>query len=158
MSRHLILTSSWFTPIPPDHKRVGVSRYAPRGLPAGYRMMTTLAPGNWFNKVGPDEYRRRYFDEILGKLDPAKTVDQIRSLAEGKVAVLCCFEAPPDKGGWCHRGYISAWLADTLDIVVPEMTRPDDGFGWSHPKLPEEHRLRPGAAQPGLDLGAAPRN
>jgi hypothetical protein len=32
-----VFTSSWFTPLPPDHVRIGISRGTPRGVVAGYR-------------------------------------------------------------------------------------------------------------------------
>ena len=36
---------------------------------------------------------------------------------------------------WCHRALVSAWLSDTLGLIVPELGHEDRGHGWSHPKL-----------------------
>ncbi len=56
-----MLTSSWFTPLPDGHIRVGISRSVPRrGLRPGFRMYRKLAPGPWFNSVEAATYRRLY--------------------------------------------------------------------------------------------------
>jgi hypothetical protein len=72
--------------------RICIARYAPRGTPAGFRMFKVLAPGEWFNQVPEDEYRRRYFGEILGPLDPRQVVTDLERLAEGE-------EPVPSKAG-----------------------------------------------------------
>lgn len=114
-----IKTGCWFTPLPPDHLRVGISRGQPRGLAKGYRLYKKLAPGPWFNSVGTFEYEARY-SEVLAQLDPQQTLDELRRLAGGKVPVLCCWERA-GRGQWCHRALAARWLADALGIEVPEV-------------------------------------
>ena len=55
-------------------------------------------------------------------------------LANGRVPVLCCFEAV---GGpkWCHRSLVASWLSAALGEAVPELgfeDRPQE----RHPLLP----------------------
>ncbi len=138
----LIKTSSWYATLPADHIKIGVSRGTPRGLPAGYKLYKTLAPGPWFSSVGVEEYKKRYFSEILDKLDPATVVKEIEEKAAGKIPVLVCYETADDPA-WCHRGFISAWLKDKLGLLVPEVGFEDQGCeGWFHPKLPLEYKTR----------------
>ena len=93
----MIVTASWFTPLPEGYVRVGISR----GVPAGYRLYRRLAPGPWFNSVPTEEVLRRYDAEILAPLDPRQVLDELLRLAGDKVPVLCCFERV-DGGQWCH--------------------------------------------------------
>jgi hypothetical protein len=126
-------TASWFTELPDDHIKIGISRGVPRHLATGYRIYRKLAPGPWFNSVSVEEYCRRYHGEILAPLDPRAVADQLVSLADGKVPVLVCFERP-NTGKWCHRALVAEWLAEALGQVVPE-------FGFE--TLPQhEHPLR----------------
>lgn len=130
----MIKTGSWFVKIPDDHIKIGVSRYAPRGMARGYKLYRGLAPGAWFNAVSPQEYLIRY-NQILAGLDPAKVVDEIEEIAEGKVAVLCCYESVQKISAgetWCHRHIIANWLADTLGLVVEEHGASEDFDPWGH--------------------------
>ena len=135
-----IKTSRWFATMPPEHLKIGISRGVPRGMAAGYRIYKTLAPGAWFNSVSADEYRRLYFDEVLGRLDVGRVRDDIAGMADTRTAVLVCYEDPKKFGDWCHRGYVSAWLHDKLGLEVPELGHEAKGFGWHHPMLPATHR------------------
>ena len=131
-------TASWFTALPDDHQRIGISRGTPRRMPAGYRIYKALAPGPWFNSVGIDEYYTRYRTEILGPLDPRKVADDLRRLSLGKIPTLLCYERP---GGadWCHRAMAAEWLAEALGTAVPEFgyeTRPQG----EHPLMPPQLR------------------
>jgi hypothetical protein len=102
--------------------RISIARYAPRGTPAGFRIFKALAPGEWFNKVPEAEYRRRYFGEVLGELDPSEVVAQLEDLGGGAEPVLLCWEKPPlTPRNWCHRRMVAEWLKSTLDIEVPEL-------------------------------------
>lgn len=131
-------TASWFTKLPEDHIRIGISRGTPRGQPAGYRLFKALAPGPWFNSVSPLEYDELYKGEVLGRLDAQATFDKLREMAHPFIPVLLCFEAP-NRGQWCHRAIVSAWFEKRLGIQVPEVgyeTLP----GNMHPLLPAELR------------------
>lgn len=135
-----ILTSSWLAPLPSDHLRIGISRGTPRGMPAGYRRYPKLQPGKWFSSASPEEYQRLYADEVLRPLDPQRVADDLRRLADGKIPVLVCYEAP-HKPDWCHRGLVSLWLKQTIDLDVFEFGLEDCGCGSKHPKL---HPLQAG--------------
>jgi hypothetical protein len=135
-------TASWFTKLPDDHKRIGISCGTPRRMPAGYRIYRALAPGHWFNSVGIEEYYHLYRTEILGPLDPRTVADDLVRLAGGLIPVILCYERPPSQAtlitgddDWCHRAMAAEWLAETLGFVVPEV-----GFE----SLPQhEHPLMP---------------
>ena len=135
-------TASWFTKLPDDHQRIGISRGTPRRMPAGYRVYKSLAPGPWFNSVGIEEYYQLYRTEILGRLDPRAVADHLTQLSGGRVPVLLCYERPPAQpamisgdGEWCHRAMVAEWLAEALGVPVPE-------FGFE--ALPQhEHPLMP---------------
>lgn len=71
----------------------------------------------------------------LNELKPQQVVDELTALADGKIPAVLCFERLPPDPHWCHRGLVSAWLADELAIEVPEFGHQQAGFGWHHPKL-----------------------
>ena len=130
----IMKTASWYSKMPDDHVRVGISRSSPRNMMAGYRIFKALAPGAWFNSTSPEDYDQLYRDEVLAKLDPQVTLDKLREMARPYIPVLLCFERP---GGveWCHRALVARWFEETLGIHVPE-------FGFEaepterHPLLP----------------------
>lgn len=129
-----ILTASWFTKLPADHVKIGISRGTPRGMAAGYRMFRQLAPGPWFNSVSVPEYLQRYRAEVLDQLNPHQVAETLLRLADGKVPVMVCFEQP-NTGKWCHRSLAAAWLAEAIGEPVPE-------FGFE--QLPQQdHPLLP---------------
>jgi hypothetical protein len=129
-----IKTSSWFTKLPADHCRIGISRGTPSAQKAPYRNYRQLAPGPWFKTyVTPQEYMQLYYSEVLSKLDPKAVVSALAAMADGGIPTLLCWEAPPPNGTWCHRALMSAWLYDELGLEVPEFGHL--GFGWAHPKL-----------------------
>lgn len=129
-----IVTASWFTPLPPDVARIGISRGPPRGQ-RGYRRLPALAPGTWYRTASEAEYIRLYRAHLM-TLDPEHVRGQIRSLAtDAQCAALLCFEQPGPSGSWCHRSLAAQWLTDALSIAVPEW-----GFeslsAAEHPMLP----------------------
>jgi hypothetical protein len=134
MKTHTIKAASWFVTLPHDHARISISRSAPRGQGAGYRIYKKLAPGAWFNSVGPDEYDHLYRVEILGPLDPRAVAAEVDELALGRIPTLLCFEVA-GKGQWCHRSMAARWLADALGQAVPEFGY-EDTAQEAHPLLP----------------------
>ena len=141
-----IKTASWFSRLPDDHARIGISRSMPRGgASAGCRMYRKLAPGPWFRSVDVETYARLYQAEVLDRLDPRQVAAELQELAGGRVPVLLCFERPNGKD-WCHRAFASRWLSEALGWPVPE-------FGYEH--LPQDqHPLHP--SRNGLQCAAAP--
>ena len=85
-------TSSWFSNT--GRGRIGISRSTPRRTPGGYRIFRGLAPGPWFKCANRAAYERRFLEEILGALDPARTWDRLHELAGGAEPVLLCWERP----------------------------------------------------------------
>ena len=130
-----IKTSSWFTKLPDHHVRIGISRSVPNQL-GTYLNYQPLAPGPWFrNCETPEEYRRRYFSEVLARLEPKTVVADLALMADGDIPVLLCWEAPPPDERWCHRALVSVWLFDELGLQICELGHESSGFGWQHPKL-----------------------
>ena len=121
-----IRTASWFTKLPDDHLKVGISRGVPRGTPAGYKRFRTLEPGTWFNSSTIPDYLKLY-GAILAALDPHKVADDLAALSPGKVPTLLCYENPVgvNEGKiWCHRHLAAQWLEDKLGIEVEEVGHP----------------------------------
>lgn len=123
-----IKTASWFTLLPDDHVRIGISRGTPRGQAAGYRRYPALAPGAWFNSVTPAAYLLRY-GEILDALNPGQVAADLARIAEGRTPVIVCFESAAKIGAgetFCHRHLAARWLADRADVAWQEVGAPDD--------------------------------
>ncbi len=86
-------TSSWFADLTADHYKIGISRGAPRGYPAGYRIYSKLAPGKWFNKVDMQQYKKLYFEQ-LESLDAEEVLNDLCTMSMNKIPALLCFESP----------------------------------------------------------------
>lgn len=130
-----IVTASWRVTLPPTHAAIGISRGTPRGR-GGFRKYVALNPGRWFMSCStPEEFSKRYFDEVLAQLDARRVVSDLLALADGRVPALLCWEPPPPDPAPCHRALVSAWLADQLGMEVPELGHEHLGWGWDHPKL-----------------------
>jgi hypothetical protein len=102
-------------------------------------MYRALQPGEWWNSVSNKEFCERYFG-MLGQLNSQEVVDDLIRLAGDKTPALLCWEPPTHSAEWCHRGLVSAWLSDELELQVREYGQEEHGFGWCHPKLPPEIR------------------
>jgi len=77
-----------------------------------------LAPKYWLlMKYKKDKdsnfYTAHYYEEILNKLDPQKTFNEL-----GKDAILLCWEK---SGEFCHRHLVSQWLSKNLGIKIQEV-------------------------------------
>ncbi|MGE5510379.1 MAG: hypothetical protein ACM31O_03895 [Bacteroidota bacterium] len=143
-----IVTASWFSELPDDYARIGISRGVPRNQKRPYKHYRTLQPGSWFNSVPSAEYVRLYRTEVLAGLDPERVLRDIMMLAEGRHAALLCWESAASDS-FCHRGLVSAWLYERLGLAVPEIGLDPRAYGWSHPKLP------PIVRRPLVDSGMA---
>jgi len=110
-------TASCFTPIPPDVQRIRISRGSPRCL-RDYRLYPKLAPGPWFRSAPARVYLDLYTRQ-LAALDPARVVDDLEAIADGRTAALCCFESAHEIGlsrRLCHRRIAARWLEDRIGI------------------------------------------
>lgn len=141
MSAPTIVTSSFSTKLPPSFARICIARGAPRWEPSILRY-APLAPGKWYKTVDEIEYRKLYFGEILGKLDPNKVVEDLKAKGLGRPVAILCWEAPQKWEDWCHRGYVSQWLHSEIGLEVPEYGMEEHGIGVAHPKIPKRYRVR----------------
>lgn len=72
-------------------------------------------------QVTPEEYRERYYREILNPLDPQTVLKDLVALAECKIPTLLCWEkSNASSRDWWHRGFVAGWLANSLDVDVRE--------------------------------------
>jgi hypothetical protein len=119
-------TASHFTYFGPG--RIVISRGTPRGDKlAGYKIFKPLMPTRDILSISNQaQYRERYFEEVLGMLDPQRTWTELHWLAKqtepaGTEPVLLCFERPPfGPDNWCHRRMVADWFKETLGHDVPE--------------------------------------
>jgi uncharacterized protein YeaO (DUF488 family) len=65
-----------------------------------------------------DEYRRRYYDEILAVLDPDIVLRELNGDIAAHDIVLLCFEKDRTH---CHRGLVAEWFHETRGFTVPEL-------------------------------------
>jgi hypothetical protein len=114
-----VKTASFFTYKGPG--RISIARYAPRWTPAGFEDYSKLEPGPWFKSVTQERYVELYHAEVLGKLDPQKTFDELQELGHGAEPVLLCWEKP---GEFCHRRLVAEWFSEKLGVKVPELEVP----------------------------------
>lgn len=99
-----------------DPKAVAISRSQPRGwtgcvfepLAPSWRLVQMAKSG----AIDEGEYTRRYREEVLSKLDPARVYVDL-----GEAAVLLCWERP---GAFCHRRLVAEWFEEMLGVSVPE--------------------------------------
>ena len=64
-------------------------------------------------KITKEQYTERYYNEVLNKLDPARTYEEL-----GEDAILLCYEKSMQ---FCHRHIVSKWLMDHLNIIITEL-------------------------------------
>ena len=111
-----IWTSSWFTELPPEIVRVGISRGVPRRQ-SGYRRLVELQPNDlaWAVRDDPDAFAARYREQ-LHRLDAAAIVAKLARLGEDNDVCLLCWEAPDPSAPWCHRALTAGWLNEQLGL------------------------------------------
>ncbi|RAY51479.1 hypothetical protein DP186_24015, partial [Enterobacter hormaechei subsp. xiangfangensis] len=95
---------------------ISIARYATRPPHASYHTFKKLAPGEWFNSVSVSRYIELYEHEILAKLNPEQTWNELHLLARCE-PVLLCWEPP---GEFCHRQLVARWFRKELGIAVDE--------------------------------------
>lgn len=116
-------TSSYFSYKGPG--RIGITVGTPRGQ-SGLVYFRALAPHRSMLKgLTPEEYIEQ-FDEILRRLDPRETWEQLHELVKPHEPVLLCYERPPfTRDNWCHRRYVAEWFKDSLGEIVEEVGHGD---------------------------------
>jgi hypothetical protein len=114
-----VKTASFFTYTGPG--RISIARYAPRWTPAGFEDYSKLEPGPWFKSVTQERHVELYHREVLSKLDPRKTFDELQELGHGAEPILLCREKP---GEFCHRRLVAEWFGEKLGVNVPELLPP----------------------------------
>jgi hypothetical protein len=80
-----------------------------------------LAPGEWFKSVSETEYRRRFAAEVLKRLDPQETWDELHRLVEPSEPILLCWCRLHEPGMWCHRQIVAKFFYKTLGVEVTEL-------------------------------------
>lgn len=71
--------------------------------------------------MGFRDYRKKYFIEVLGKLDAQQAWDELHRLTHPHEPVLLCWEVLDKPGQWCHRRMVAEWFEKELGITVPEL-------------------------------------
>ena len=61
----------------------------------------------WLLTHDEGEYTKRYYENILNKLDPSVVVTKFIALSGGKDVALICYEK---SGDFCHRHIVAEWL------------------------------------------------
>lgn len=114
-------TSCHFTYSGPG--RVVISRGCPRRMAGGYKMYRKLAPTRDILALNAvDEYKPRFREEVLGRLDPDQVIEDLLRLAQPNPPVLLCFEKPPiTPANFCHRRMVADWLWEERGINAPEL-------------------------------------
>lgn len=117
-------TSSFWRYLEGDN-RIAISRVIPPNLTPGFKRFMPLAPvGGWVTlpelKNNLPLYREYYEREILSKLDPQRTWDELHRLAGKEEPVLLCWEPLKKPGEWCHRRIAAEWFEKALGVEVAE--------------------------------------
>lgn len=112
-----MLKTSYFAKSAKEPGAVSIARFPPKWY-TGARYLL-LAPAPDMLKIKDwDEYRRRYFNEVLAVLDPDKVLQDLNVDGAGHDIILLCFEKERTH---CHRGLVAAWFFDTKGIQVAEI-------------------------------------
>lgn len=141
LNEHVPMTASWSAVLPDTHARIGISRGRPRRQ-SGYRVYSSLAPGEWWNKVDIEEFHALYMRQ-LSLLDPENVLSDLRNIAGNRIPTLLCFERLGDSTAYCHRAFVASWFKTTLGLDVAEFGADPNRIGCLHPKFPPELRPEP---------------
>lgn len=100
--------------LPKDVLVINIARYAPKGVSLMSIPELSPTPDILFEyKKNPDEerYVRRFWNEVLRKLNPDDIVEKLAQHKRNTV-VLCCYER---SGAFCHRHEVMKWLTPALE-------------------------------------------
>lgn len=101
--------------------RISIARWAPRGTPAGFRIVKELAPRREMLRMEREPYERIFVDEILGALEPEEMWQRLHALADPHEPILLCWEQMKKPGEWCHRHMVARWFERALGVEAPEL-------------------------------------
>ena len=102
-----------------DIKLVSICRKTPNWFTVPHRNYKLLQPeydlimSYKSKKITAEEYTKIYYRDVLNKLDPAKTYQEL-----GENSVLLCYEK---SGEFCHRHLVGKWLMDNLGVIIMEL-------------------------------------
>lgn len=116
-----MLTMSNFQVAGKEEEAVAISQGVPKGW-KGKRYLK-LAPPWSLVKDKSSEFTKKYYEQVLSRLNAAEVVKELKELA-GEDAILLCWEGP---GKFCHRMVVAEWLKIELGIEVKEWQRPEEG-------------------------------
>ena len=136
----VIVTASWYTKLPMEFVRVGISRGVPRRHPPGYRRYPPLQPGPWLDAL-TGEFLRRYETEVLGALDVDRVLRDLARIGGEAPVALLCFERCGSSDGWCHRALVSRYFEREAGLQVNEYGFEALGCGERHPMLAMQARI-----------------
>jgi uncharacterized protein (DUF488 family) len=112
-----MLKTSYFAKSAKAPGAVSIARFPPKWY-TGARYLP-LAPTPDILKIKDwDEYRHRYYEDILSVLDPDKVLQDLNAEKAGHDIILLCFEKERTH---CHRGLVAAWFFETRGIRIPEL-------------------------------------
>lgn len=104
----MILTSYYanYRNFTKGYKRVSISLFSPPNAQLD-SFASELAPTSFIlsdyknKKINDEEYIKRYFKEVLSKLDPKDIAIKYDN------SIFLCYEK---KGSFCHRNIVADWL------------------------------------------------
>jgi hypothetical protein len=112
-----MLKTSYFKKSAKEPGVVSIARFPPRWYTGSCYL--PLAPAPDMLKIEDwDEYRCRYYEEVLSVLDPDEVLENLTAADRGHDIILLCFEKDRSH---CHRGLVAAWFFETWGIRVPEL-------------------------------------
>lgn len=72
-------------------------------------------------KDNPEEYEKRFRDEVLSKIDWCALYSKLCAIARAEnkeKVVLLCYESPEK---FCHRHIVAQWLGDKIGVPIKEV-------------------------------------
>lgn len=89
---------------------VAISIYPPNGFKG--KLFQKIAPTKemleaYKRNKNEQEYKERYWHDVIKKYNPKELYEEIKRLVDGKDCVLLCFEKPND---FCHRHLFATWM------------------------------------------------
>lgn len=104
---------------------VSIAKVSPWFLPKGFKLhsIQSLAPTEEILKLKgrPDEYEKRYREEILSNLSAKDICGELERTASADCldkVVLLCYESPEK---FCHRHIVAKWLSEKTCVPIKEV-------------------------------------